>query len=84
MYQQCGHFAKKRGTVISVISIKGSQTKLEHLGALSDLTSGAVDLVDPNHLDFGNFLKSSVVATNCVVTAILHKDFMFRSAEPGL
>jgi len=81
-YEQVGQFAKRKGVVVSVISIKGAETKLEALGTLADLTQGAVDLVDPFNLNFSNFLKASVIATNCVISVTLHKSFTFRTADP--
>jgi hypothetical protein len=81
-YEQVGQFAKRKGIVVSVISIKGAETKLENLGTISELTQGAVDLVDPDNLNFANFLKNTVIATKCVVTVVLHRSFIFRTASP--
>ena len=39
-YEQVAQFAKRKGVVISVISIKGADTRLEKLGALADITRG--------------------------------------------
>lgn len=39
-YEQIAQFAKRKGVTISVISIKGTETKLEKLGALADITRG--------------------------------------------
>ncbi len=41
-YQQIGLFAKQKGIVISVISIQGTECRIENLGQLADLTGGRV------------------------------------------
>jgi len=68
---------------ISVISIKGADTKLEQLGTLADITRGQVDLVDPLNLNFSTMLQDSVIATNCIVTVVLHQYLSFRN-EPDV
>ena len=57
-YEDLALFAKTKGIVISVISIKGSEANLENLGKLTEYTAGMVDRVEPlvkadqkNHLD---------------------------------
>ncbi len=37
-YEKVGEFAKDKGIIISVISIKGSDTRLENIGSLADIT----------------------------------------------
>jgi len=45
----------------------GSDTRLEDLGRLADLTRGRVDLVDPMNLDFSALISSSMLACNVVL-----------------
>ncbi len=65
-YEQLGHFAKSKGVVISVLSIKGSECKLESLGALTEITSGKVDRVDPLEItkNFQSILSLPVIAVS--------------------
>jgi len=75
LYKEVGLFAKRKGVIVSVISIKGSDTKLEKLGALADITKGQVDLVDPVNLNFSGLLSSEVFATNVVVDVFISRNF---------
>jgi len=80
-YEQVAQFARRKGVVLSVISIKGADTRLEKLGALADITRGSVDLVDPDNLDFSNLVSAASLATNCVVTLYLHPGLQFVNEE---
>ena len=44
-YRKVAEFAKDRGVVINVISIKGTTCSMEILGLVADITSGEVDIV---------------------------------------
>eukprot|EP01120_Amphizonella_sp_Union-15-10_P013090 TRINITY_DN6023_c0_g1_i1.p1 TRINITY_DN6023_c0_g1~~TRINITY_DN6023_c0_g1_i1.p1 ORF type:complete len:553 (-),score=99.21 TRINITY_DN6023_c0_g1_i1:24-1682(-) len=59
------HYAKKHGVVMNVISIAGSDTRLEYLGMLSDATGGNVDLVQATNVDFSNAIRTVILGTNC-------------------
>ena len=47
IYTKLGQLAKKHGVTVNVISIRGDDCSMENLGAMADLTSGQVDIVDP-------------------------------------
>jgi len=60
---QIAQFAKKKGVIMNVISISGSNTRLEYLGMLSDITGGSVDLVSAEKLDFTTATTQVVLGT---------------------
>jgi len=72
-----GLFAKRKGVVISVISIKGGETKLEKLGAVADITKGEVDLVDPTNLNFSALISGEIYAVNVQLEFHLGGGFEF-------
>ncbi|XP_050393122.1 circularly permutated Ras protein 1 isoform X2 [Patella vulgata] len=78
-YEQMGEKAVENGVSISVITIKGAESRLVQLGKLADLTSGQVNHVDPLKLteEFSNILADRIIATNVTATFILHKNLVF-------
>lgn len=82
-YSQLGRYAASKGVMISVISIKGDDCRMEYLGALAELTGGQVDIVDPMDItkEFSNILSKAVIATNCQVTLRLHKGLKIVTQE---
>ena len=46
-YTQLGDLAKENGTSVSVMSIKGTDCRMEYLGAVADATGGDAHVVDP-------------------------------------
>ncbi|KAK6171244.1 hypothetical protein SNE40_019473 [Patella caerulea] len=78
-YEEMGEKAVEKGVSISVITIKGAESKLVQLGKLADLTSGQVNHVDPLRLteEFSNILADRIIATNVTATFILHKNLVF-------
>eukprot|EP01090_Pellita_catalonica_P017878 TRINITY_DN5541_c0_g1_i1.p1 TRINITY_DN5541_c0_g1~~TRINITY_DN5541_c0_g1_i1.p1 ORF type:complete len:533 (+),score=91.50 TRINITY_DN5541_c0_g1_i1:66-1664(+) len=83
-YGQVGEFAKRKGTVLSVVSIKGSDTRLEELGKLADLSKGIVDLVDPNDLSFSGLLSSEVFGTNVQLKIYLPNGWRFKYEDKSV
>ncbi|EFA75947.1 type A von Willebrand factor domain-containing protein [Heterostelium album PN500] len=74
-YDEIGQIAKKNGTTISVLTIKGTDTKLEQIGQLAELTNGNVDIVDPLKIkeDFKAALELPILATHCSIKVRLHR-----------
>jgi len=68
--------------VISVISIKGAQTRLEDIGTVADITRGAVELVNPNSVAFGESVNKRIVASNCTLTLYLPRELRLRNVSP--
>jgi hypothetical protein len=82
-FSSVAKFAQERGVVVSVFSIRGTDCKLEYLSTLADLTNGHVDIVDPLNIagQFSSILMNPIIATNCSLTFILHKNLAFRNEE---
>ena len=59
-YTQLGEHAKLHGVSVSVMSIKGTDCRMEYLGAVSDATGGDATIVDPLKLTLPITLNSSV------------------------
>jgi len=82
-YHQIGTYAKDKGVAVSVISIEGTDCKLEKLGVVSDMTNGEITTVDPLKIvnEFKSILSLPVIATNCNVTLKLHNGMFVRNEE---
>lgn len=50
-YRRVAEYARDKGVIINVISIKGTTCSMEIVGLLADITSGEVDIVGKNHGD---------------------------------
>lgn len=73
--------AKELGITINVISIRGDDCSLEHLGALADMTSGTVDIVDPLDLSkqVAQILSKPVLATGVTLRMLVDNNLVFPS-----
>ncbi|XP_076077752.1 circularly permutated Ras protein 1-like [Mytilus galloprovincialis] len=82
-YEEVGLDAASKGVTISVISIKGTDCKLVHLGKLADTTGGQVNIVDPLKLtqEFSTILADRIIATNVVATFLLHKQLFVQQDD---
>ncbi|CAG2197276.1 unnamed protein product [Mytilus edulis] len=82
-YEEVGLDAASKGVTISVISIKGTDCKLVHLGKLADTTGGQVNIVDPLKLtqEFSTILADRIIATNVVATFLLHKQLFVQQED---
>ncbi|XP_048768214.1 circularly permutated Ras protein 1-like [Ostrea edulis] len=78
-YEGIGKEAADQGVAVSVISIKGTDCKMVHLGKIADMTGGQVNIVDPLKLtqEFSTILADQIIATNVVATCHLHKRLFF-------
>mmetsp|Transcript_33344 Transcript_33344/g.83779 ORF Transcript_33344/g.83779 Transcript_33344/m.83779 type:complete len:826 (-) Transcript_33344:85-2562(-) len=84
-YDELGERASKHGVSVSVVSIKGSDCRMENLGSVADASKGSVELVDPNNLtkEFASILEEKVVATRVTVDFHLHSGLYVRSTPSG-
>ena len=82
-YEEMGVYAKERGVLVNVITIKGEGSKIEKLGQISDLTQGKVIRVNPDNItqDFANVMKEVVIGTQVDVKIRLHPALKFRNEE---
>lgn len=82
-YEDMGIYAKERGIMVNIITIKGEGCKMEKLGQLADLTQGKVTRVNPDNItnDFASIMKDEVVGTQVEVKIRLHPALKFRNEE---
>jgi len=82
-YEDMGIYAKERGIMVNIITIKGEGCKMEKLGQLADLTQGKVTRVNPDSItsDFASIMKDEVVGTQVEVKIRLHPALKFRNEE---
>ncbi|KAJ4463052.1 putative Circularly permutated Ras protein 1 [Paratrimastix pyriformis] len=65
-YTNCGEVARTNGTTVSLISLTGTECRLENLGAVAEATHGEVSRIDPLQLgaNVANILDNPILATN--------------------
>ncbi|MEQ2271722.1 hypothetical protein XENORESO_008317 [Xenotaenia resolanae] len=58
------------GVTVSVLSIKGTECRLDELGRLADRTGGKVVIASPNqlHSEFEEIIQDRTIATHCAIT----------------
>ncbi|XP_029384153.1 circularly permutated Ras protein 1-like isoform X3 [Echeneis naucrates] len=74
-YQDLGEYAANEGVTVSVLSIEGTDCRLDELGRLADRTGGKVVIASPNrlHTEFEQIIENRTIATHCTVTLLLPK-----------
>eukprot|EP01126_Amoeba_proteus_P021701 TRINITY_DN2209_c0_g1_i2.p1 TRINITY_DN2209_c0_g1~~TRINITY_DN2209_c0_g1_i2.p1 ORF type:complete len:574 (-),score=157.19 TRINITY_DN2209_c0_g1_i2:286-2007(-) len=79
-YKQVALTAAEQGVSVSIVGIKGAQSRMEYIAKIAADTKGYNDILDPVHLTKGfNFiLENKIVATDVSVVMILHKGLKFR------
>nr|XP_023695620.1 circularly permutated Ras protein 1-like isoform X2 [Paramormyrops kingsleyae]XP_023695621.1 circularly permutated Ras protein 1-like isoform X2 [Paramormyrops kingsleyae]XP_023695622.1 circularly permutated Ras protein 1-like isoform X2 [Paramormyrops kingsleyae]XP_023695623.1 circularly permutated Ras protein 1-like isoform X2 [Paramormyrops kingsleyae] len=72
-YQDLGEFAANQGITVSVLTIEGTDCRLDELGRLFDLTGGNVAIASLSGLctAFESVMERKAVATHCTVTLLL-------------
>ncbi|XP_074519786.1 circularly permutated Ras protein 1-like isoform X2 [Halichoeres trimaculatus] len=72
-YQDLGEYAANQGVTVSVLSIEGTDCRLDELGRLADRTGGKVVMASPNmlHPEFEHIIQNRTIATHCTVTLLL-------------
>jgi len=65
---------------VSIVSIKGTNTSLEHIAKIAAETRGYNDIVDPLNLtkNFNFILQNNIVATDVSATMYLNRGLTFR------
>jgi len=83
IYPKMAEEAKRRGVVVSIISIIGSGCSLETLGIVTDTTNGQIDRVDPLSLskNFRSCLSEVLLATNSIANVYLQEGLCFIDEE---
>eukprot|EP00064_Thunnus_orientalis_P001348 superscaffoldBa00000091_g1351 len=74
-YQELGEYAANQGVTVSVLSIEGTDCRLDELGTLADRTGGTVVIASPSrlHPEFEQIIENRTTATHCTVTLLLPK-----------
>jgi len=82
-YEGFGIEAQSKGIAISVLSIKGSDTRIETLGKLCEITGGSIERVEPTEItkNFSGILAQTVLATHVSCKVILYKGLFIREGE---
>ena len=79
-YEEMGNYAKERGILVNVITIKGEGCRVDRLGLIADKTQGKVTRVNPDSIakDFANVMKDEAAATQVKVRVRVHPGLKFR------
>ncbi|PWA21941.1 hypothetical protein CCH79_00015641 [Gambusia affinis] len=79
-YQNLGESAATQGVTVSVLSIEGTDCRLDELGRLADRTGGKVVIARPNqlHSEFEEIIENRTVATHCAVTLLVPKSLQLK------
>nr|XP_057918007.1 circularly permutated Ras protein 1 isoform X2 [Doryrhamphus excisus] len=82
-YQNLGEFASNQGVTVSVLSIEGTDCRLDELGRLADRTGGKVVIASPKmlHPEFEQIIENSTIATHCTVTLLLPKSLCMKGEK---
>ncbi|XP_061823551.1 circularly permutated Ras protein 1 [Nerophis lumbriciformis] len=82
-YQDLGEFAANQGVTVSVLSIEGTDCRLDELGRLADRTGGKVLTASPNmlHSQFEQIIENCTIATHCTVTLLLPKSLRVKGEK---
>lgn len=83
MYTQLAELAKVAGVVVSVVSIIGSECKLDHVGTVATETGGQVERVNPEELvkktgKLRSLANKPVLAYGAMAMVILHRALQFH------
>ncbi|XP_068160850.1 circularly permutated Ras protein 1-like [Antennarius striatus] len=79
-YKDLGEYAANNGVTVSVLSIEGTDCRLDELGRLADRTGGTVVIASPKmlHSEFEQIIENRTIATHCTVTLLLPKSLHMR------
>ena len=79
-YKRLAQDALAQGSIVSVVTIKGTDCKLEYLSPVASSTMGDIVIVDPFDLtnQFSNILAEPVIAAGVSITLLLHHGLFCR------
>ncbi|XP_038591764.1 circularly permutated Ras protein 1-like isoform X1 [Micropterus salmoides] len=79
-YQELGEYAASQGVTVYVLSIEGTDCRLDELGRLADRTGGKVVIACPVrlHAEFEQIIENRTIATHCSVTLLLPQSLTMR------
>ncbi|XP_072311959.1 circularly permutated Ras protein 1 isoform X2 [Eucyclogobius newberryi] len=84
-YQDLGEYAASQGVTVSVLSIEGTDCRLDELGRLADRTGGKVVIASPDRLyeEFEEIIENRTIATHCTVSFLLPKSLRVKGEREG-
>ena len=82
-YNSVGKLAKENSILISVLTIKGSECKVDKLAVLADLTGGMVSRIKPSKIgkDFNKAMIGEMIGTDANLRLQLHRALCFRNED---
>ncbi|XP_035522468.1 circularly permutated Ras protein 1-like [Morone saxatilis] len=82
-YQELGEYAANQGVTVSVLSIEGTDCRLDELGRLADRTGGKVVIASPRrlHPELEQIIENRTIATHCTVTLLLPQSLRMRGEK---
>ncbi|KAM6898012.1 circularly permutated Ras protein 1-like [Lycodopsis pacificus] len=82
-YKDLGDYAANQGVTVSVLSIEGTDSRLDELGRLADHTGGKVVIASPKrlHAEFEEIIENRMIATQCTVTLLLPRSLRMRGEK---
>ena len=82
-YRKVGKLAKDKGVMISVLTIKGGECKVEKLALLTDMTGGMVSRIKPTRIgkDFGKAMQGEMIGTEANLRLQLHRALCFKNED---
>ena len=82
-YKKIGNMAKEKGIVISLITFEDSESEIDVLKNMVELSGGEIIRVNPNEIldGFNDLLDNQVIATNVNIKVNLNKSMTFRDQE---
>lgn len=76
-YTKTAEYAKQKGVVVNILSIKGDRCNLKELGKLTLSTGGSILKIDPTLLgsEFNKINKEEILGSESVLKIIVNKMF---------
>ena len=82
-YKKIGNMAKEKGIVISLITFEDSESEIDVLKNMVELSGGEIIRVNPNEIldGFNDLLDNQVIASDVNIKVNLNKSMTFRDQE---
>ena len=82
-YKKIGNMAKEKGVVISLITFEDSESEIDVLKNMVELSGGEIIRVNPNEIldGFNDLLENEVIASEVEIKMNLNKSMTFRDIK---
>ena len=82
-YKKIGNMAKEKGIVISLITFEDSESEIDVLKNMVELSGGEIIRVNPNEIldGFNDLLENEVIASDVKIKLNLNKTMTFRDQD---